>query len=138
MHFGIDFWKDFGGFLKEKSRHVGTKIGSGGGPEGVRGGVWRPLGGQTRKREVCGSFLGPSWGRLGALLGPSWRLSRRLGATLVVLDPQKIDAKIDQFLSASWDRIFGGFWWILGRKMEPSWHPKTIKNRSRRYSGKTN
>ena len=70
MHFGIDFWKDFGGFLKEKSRHVGTKIGSGGGP----GGVWRPLGGQTRKREVpelfFGTLLGPSWGaswgRLGA------------------------------------------------------------------------
>jgi hypothetical protein len=26
----------------------------------------------------------------------------------------------------------------LRGKMEPSWDPKTIKNRSRRYSGKTN
>ena len=26
MHLGIDFWKDFGGFLDEKWRHVGTKI----------------------------------------------------------------------------------------------------------------
>ena len=26
MHLGIDFWKDFGGFLEEKWRHVGTKI----------------------------------------------------------------------------------------------------------------
>ena len=50
-----------------------------------------------------------------------------LGATLVVLVPLKIDAKIDQFLSASWNPIFGGFWWILGGKMEPSWDPKTIK-----------
>ena len=86
MHFGIDFWKDFGGFLKEKSRHVGTKIGSGGGPEGVRGGVWRPLGGQTENERCRICFLGPSWGRLGALLGavlalesPSWGDFGRLG-----------------------------------------------------------
>ena len=26
MHLGIDFWKDFGEFLEEKSKHVGTKI----------------------------------------------------------------------------------------------------------------
>ena len=26
MHLGIDFWKDFGGFLERKWRHVGTKI----------------------------------------------------------------------------------------------------------------
>ena len=26
MHLGIDFWSDFGGFLEEKWRHVGTKI----------------------------------------------------------------------------------------------------------------
>ena len=26
MHLGIDCWKDFGEFLKEKWRHVGTKI----------------------------------------------------------------------------------------------------------------
>ena len=28
MHPGIDFWKDFGRFLEEKWRHVGTKIAS--------------------------------------------------------------------------------------------------------------
>ena len=27
MHLGIDFWEDLGGFLEEKWRHVGTKIG---------------------------------------------------------------------------------------------------------------
>ena len=52
--------------------------------------------------SVCPGFLGPSWGGL--------------GATWVVLDPQKIDAKIDQFFSASWNPIFGRFWWILGKK----------------------
>mgnify|MGYP003334163355 FL=1 len=26
MHLGIDFWKDFGGFLEAKWRHVGTNI----------------------------------------------------------------------------------------------------------------
>ena len=26
MHLGIDFWKDFGGFLEAKWKHVGTKI----------------------------------------------------------------------------------------------------------------
>ena len=26
MHLGIDFWKDFGGFLERKWRHVGIKI----------------------------------------------------------------------------------------------------------------
>jgi len=26
MHLGIDFWKDFGGFLERQWRHVGTKI----------------------------------------------------------------------------------------------------------------
>ena len=26
MHLGIDFWKDFGGFLDRKWWHVGTKI----------------------------------------------------------------------------------------------------------------
>ena len=26
MHLGIDFWKDFDGFLEEKWRHVGTQI----------------------------------------------------------------------------------------------------------------
>ena len=26
MHLGIDFWKDFDGFFKEKWKHVGTNI----------------------------------------------------------------------------------------------------------------
>ena len=26
MHLGIDFWKDIGGFLEAKWKHVGTKV----------------------------------------------------------------------------------------------------------------
>ena len=44
-------------------------------------------------------------------------------------DGQKIDAKKHHFFDASWNRSLGGFWWILGAKIEPSWHPNGIKNR---------
>ena len=61
---------------------------------------------------------GASWKRLGGVLG-------RLGGVLVAnMTPtwlprrnpnlSKIEAKINQFLNASWDRIFKGFYWILG------------------------
>ena len=39
----------------------------------------------------------------------------------------KIDAKIDRFFDASWGRFLRGFWWILGSKMEPSWHQNRSK-----------
>ena len=96
---------------------------------------WRP---NPKTRGGSYVFWDPLGAVLGRFLGPSWRLGRRLGPTLVVLVRLKIDAKIDQFLNASWDRIFERFFKILEGKMEPSWHPKTIKNRSSRYSGKTN
>ena len=35
-------------------------------------------------------------------------------------DGQKIDAKMHHFFDASWNRFLGGFWWILGTKIEPS------------------
>ena len=41
---------------------------------------------------------------------------------------EKFDAKIDQKIDASWDRFLEGFWWILGGKMEASWHQNGIKN----------
>ena len=41
---------------------------------------------------------------------------------------EKIDAKIDQKFDASWDRFLGGFWKILGAKMEPSWHQNRTPN----------
>ena len=42
---------------------------------------------------------------------------------------EKIDAKIDQKFDASWDRFLGGFYWILGTKIDPSWYQNGIKNR---------
>ena len=101
------------------------------------GAPWALLGGPLEQLLRFGGPLGTPLVTILVSWGAPWRSHGSLGATLVVLDPQKIDAKIDQFLNASWDPIFERFWWILGRKMKPSWHPKTIKNRSRRYSGKT-
>ena len=40
---------------------------------------------------------------------------------------EKIDAKIDQKIDAFQDRFLKRFWWILGRKMEASWHPNRSK-----------
>ena len=92
-----------------------------------------------------GCVLGPSWDVLGdvyeaswARLGASWG---RLGGVLVgnmaltwlpkrSPNRSKIEAKVNQFLNASWDRIFEGFWWIFGWKMEPSCHQNGILNRS--------
>ena len=44
-------------------------------------------------------------------------------------DGRKIDAKINHFFDASWDRFLDGFWWILGAKMEASWHQNWIRKR---------
>ena len=40
---------------------------------------------------------------------------------------EKIDAKIDLKFDASWNRFLKGFWWILGGKMEASWHQNATK-----------
>ena len=81
-----------------------------------------------------GGVLGASWGRFGTVLSgswvPTWVPKRsQLG--------QKIDPKIDHFLDASWNRFLGGFCWILGAKMEPSWYQNGIKNRFLRKHEKT-
>ena len=94
-----------------------------------------------------GSWGGPGWvlGGLGVAMGAQDRFLIDFGSILKPIlgsktdqNRSKIDAKMDQFLNPSWDRIFEGFWWIFEVKMEPSWHPKTVKSRNRRYSGKTN
>ena len=76
-----------------------------------------------------GSILVPTWlhfgsifrvlGRLGRLLGRLGASWGRLGA---VLGRLKIDVKIDQKINAFQDRFLMQFWWILGGKMEASWH----------------
>ena len=97
---------------------------------GVLGASWGLLGASWRR---LGGALGPlggllvSWSRPGRVLGASWwarRLPKRSPHA------SKIEAKINQFLNASWNQIFEGFWWILESKMEASWHPDGIKNRS--------
>ena len=88
----------------------------------------------------CGSWavLVASWeclgGRFGTVLSGSWVPTwvpkwSQLG--------QKIDPKIDHFLNASWNRFLRRFWWILGAKMEPSWHQNGIKHRYLRKHEKT-
>ena len=118
----------FAGVFDIKRPKIVFRRGFGEHPEGVRRGSEGLLAARPENGRWRPVFWDPLGAVLGSFLGPSWRLGRRLGPTLVVLVPLKIDAKIDQFLNASWDRIFEGFWWILERKMEPSWHPKTIKN----------
>ena len=96
--------------------------------------AWERLGG------VLGR-LGPSWGVLGASWGVLWAFWGRLGSPLGRLERkkvanmvptwlpkrsqnrEKIEAKIDQNFDASWGRIFEGFWWIWGGKMEARTNP---------------
>ena len=77
------------------------------------GGVLGPPEGALVSWGRLESFVGASWGRLGASLG-------RLGGVLVgnmvptwlpkrSPNQLKIEAKINQFLNASWDLIFKGF-----------------------------
>ena len=76
---------------------------------GALGEPWRYLGASW----YLGAVLGASWERLGGVLvgnmAPTW-LPKRSPNQL------KIEAKINQFLKASWDLIFMGFWWILEGK----------------------
>ena len=64
-----------------------------------------------------------------------------LGKTMILRDPgvqveSQNGSKIDPKTKLGWEgllaSIFFGFWWILGPKMGPSWHPKLIKNRSQK------
>ena len=80
--------------------------------------------------DPLGAILDPSWGPLGAVLAlgsPSWAV---LGRLVVVLGHLKIDAKIHQKMDALQDRILMRFGWILGRKMEASWHQDGVENRT--------
>ena len=113
------------------------------------GQVWRPLGPSWAIQSVFGGILG----RLGGVLEASWRglggplggLGSRKEANMAPTWPPKrsqnklkIDTKIDQFFSASWNRFLEGFCWILDANMEPSWHQnrsKIVQNRGLEGSG---
>ena len=98
-----------GGFLD----HLGSLLGGG-------------VGDKTRGTRTFGGLLS----RLGNLLGPSWRHSGPswcfLGGSYGAKMATNIDSKIDHFFDASWNQSLGGFWWILGTKIEPSWHQNGI------------
>ena len=95
------------------------------------GQVWRPLGPSWAIQSVFGGILD----RLGGALEASWRglgcilggLGPRKGANMAPTWPPnrsqnqlKINPKIDQFFSASWNRFLERFWWILDAKMKQS------------------
>ena len=105
---------------------IRTSGGSWAFPGAAFGGLGGVLGG-------LGGVLGPlegvlvSWGRLESFVGRLGGVLGRLGGVLVgnmaptwlpKRSPNrlKIEAKINQFLKASWDLIFMGFWWILEGK----------------------
>ncbi len=99
------------------------KIAQNRGLEGSGAGLeasWAGLG-DPRRLE---SYLGPFWNRLGGLLGG---LGPRKVANMAPTWPPKqsqnqlkIDPKIDNFFSVSWNRFLEGFWWILDAKMKQS------------------
>ena len=96
---------------------------------GCPGGSWGVLGAKTEQGHEVSVF----WGHLGAVMGASWA---RLGAWIAVVGRLgavwgrlRIDIKIDQKIEAFRDRVLIRFCWILGRKMEASWHQ--IRNLSR-------
>ena len=87
---------------------------------GALGASWGGLGASWYVLGASWGVLWAFWGRLGSPLGrlegkkvanmaPTWLPKRSQ-------NPSKIEAKTDQSLNASWDRIFEGCWWILEAK----------------------
>ena len=105
------------------------------------GQVWRPLGPSWAIQRIfegildrLGGVLEASWAGKVANMAPTWpQVGSQVGAKM----DKKIHPKIDQKIDGSWDRFLEGFWWILGGKMEPSWHQNGIKNRFLRKHEKT-
>ena len=118
--------------MDKKSIQNRPKLRSG----GIRGRFGGLLGRLGRSKALW-RHLGPSWRRLGGVLEASWAvLGREKWPTWLQLGPPKrsqnqlkIDTKIDQFFSASWNRFLEGFWWILEAKMKQSCVQNGIKNR---------
>ena len=77
---------------------------------------------QRNKEEGSISHCPPPLCEKVAYMAPTWVPS-------CSQDGSKINAKMHHFFDASWNRFLGGFWWILGTKIEPSWHQNGIKNR---------
>ena len=107
-------------------------------PKSRSGGLWGRFGGllgrlgrSKASLEASWTVLEASWRGLGGLLdglgarkvanmAPTWPPKRSQNQL-------KIDPKMDQFFSASWNRFLEGFLWILDANMKPSWHPNQSK-----------
>ena len=116
--------------IEQKSIKNRSKIVQNRGLEGSGAGLeasWAVLG----DPKHLWRHLGPSWRRLGGVLEGSWSpLGRtwaekggQYGSNLAPKRNQnqlKIDPKIDQFFSGSWNRFLEAFWWIWDAKMKQS------------------
>ena len=110
------------------------------------GQVWKPLGPSWAIQSVFGGILDrlggvleASWRRLGGLLGglgprkvanmaPTWPSKRSQS-------PFKIDPKIDQFFSASWNRFLEGFWHQNRSKIDANCEKRFFEKSCSRCSG---
>ena len=109
MHLGIDFWRDFGGFLEAKWRHVGTKIDQKSMP------TWKSDFLKNRTLAAAGA-----------------RFFRFGGSKLGVKVDQKSIKKGCQDGKASWHRFFVDF----GGFLEASWGGKWSQDRPKKASKK--
>ena len=74
---------------------------------------------------VSRAILGTSWGHLGA---PQGHLGTFLGANM---EPRWYKNSMQKSINkndAFQDRCLMRFWWMLGRKMDPSWHWNGVLN----------
>ena len=105
MYLGIDFLKDFDGFLNEKWRYVGTNIEKKSMP--------------TSKSD----FLTKRSFTLGKTM-----ILRVQGVEVGSQNRSKIDQKTKSTWEGILASIFHRFWWILGAKLGGKIEPRSIKN----------
>ena len=97
------FLEDFGGFLEEKWRHVGTKIDQKSMP--------------TSKSD----FLKKPCFSLGKTM-----ILRVEGVEVGSKNRSKIDKKMESRWEDILGSVFSGFWWILASPGEPGFRPKSL------------
>ena len=113
MHLGFDFWKDFGGFLEAKWKHVGTKIDQ----------KSMPTPNNDFLKKLCFS-----WGKTMILRVQGVEV----GSQNLLKNYKKLKPKMDRLLAS----IFDGFWLVLGAKLGWKIEPRAIKNRLKNASKK--
>ena len=109
--------------IDPKWRVRGIILGGRGLHFGVILGVWAGSGYQMRLGRRFGWLLGDFQSQDGSNLRP--KRAPNWSQNCI-----KIDAKICRKIDGFGNRFLEGFWWILGGKMEASWHQNGIKIRS--------